>query len=160
MLTTNYSIVIFFAALIFASITDIKSHKIKIWVFPIATVLSVPALILTIMNTRSSNLLYDISPYIMGFFAGFSLFLFIALKGKGGGGDAIMMGSIGLIFGMTRLVEIFIIAIAIMSLFVIGYIIYSVIKRSKMNFYFPLAPFILGGFVIDIIYNFISFGGI
>lgn len=145
------------AALVYAAFTDIKERKIKIWLFPSAALLSLPCFIYRLVTSECLFPLYDIGIYLAGAAAGFGVFFIFAFFGKGGGADAIMAGCMGLIFGITQLAEIFIIACVAVILWSVGSFVRHRIKKEKADIrkIYPLAPFVLFGFVADIIYNII-----
>ena len=73
--------VAFFAALSYATYTDIKTQKIKILTFPIAAIISLPCVIVSIVTQEYWSLFYDFLPLIIGAITGFGIFFFIAFVG-------------------------------------------------------------------------------
>lgn len=146
--------VAFFAALSYATYTDIKTQKIKIITFPIAAIISLPCVIVSIVTQEYWSLFYDFLPLIIGAITGFGIFFFIAFVGKGGGGDAIMNGCIGLVFGISRLMEIFIIVVIIIFIWTIyRYIMNKSGKKSyNLRQPYPLAPFVFTGYILVLLY--------
>lgn len=145
--------IIFLVALSFAAYTDIRTKKIKIWLFPTAAIISLPCVIYTTLIEYTS-FFYDFAPLLAGAAAGFCIFFFIAVIGKGGGGDAIMAGCIGLVFGITRLVEVYIICCSLVLIWTITRIMVNIIFKKNYNITqsYPLAPFVLAGYVLTLIY--------
>ena len=139
---------VFFIALCYAAYTDVKTQKIKLWTFPVAAIISLPCVIANIVMQEYWSFFFDFLPLIMGAITGFGIFLFIALIGKGGGADAIMSGCIGLIFGISRLMEIFIVVIAFYR--------FALNKAGKKKYNlrqpYPLAPFVLTGYIFVLVY--------
>lgn len=145
---------VFFIALCYAAYTDVKTQKIKLWTFPVAAIISLPCVIANIVMQEYWSFFFDFLPLIMGAITGFGIFFFIALIGKGGGADAIMSGCIGLIFGISRLMEIFIVVIAIILLWTFYRFALNKAGKKKYNLRqpYPLAPFVLTGYIFVLVY--------
>ena len=115
-------------ALIIATVTDIKKREIPIWLFPLISVLFL------IFHQQPINLTFS----IVGCLIGIAAFTIMALFFEGGGGDIIMMGSIGLMYGPIALAVI----ITISSFLCLIYRLYS--KATTV----PYAPFVLLAYIL------------
>lgn len=135
--------IIMTVAFLIASYTDIKSGKIPIWLFPTA------ALISLVVEFCDGTL--DILMSAIGGVAFFVLFVLIAMFAKGGGGDAIMMGCLGLVFGVLNVMRMVMVTGVIYIVF--GIIIMLIKSKNKsfknlMKSRFPYAPFAGAGYIV------------
>lgn len=141
--------IIICAAFTFASYTDIRERKIRIWVFPLMSAFILPINIYQI--AQGNNTAIDILDIVGGAVFGFCLFFIFALMKKGGGGDIIMHGCFGLSVGFVKLCEVLIIAQIII---VIQYLVTTVVnffckgKLKKMK-KIPMAVYSYAGFLLD-----------
>lgn len=117
-------------ALLIASITDIKKREIPIWLFPLMSVLYV-------LINNNINLTYCLTGLLIGVIS----FSILAWKFSGGGGDIIMMGSIGFILGPKILMHVTIAASALCG-------IYAVVSNAKSNERIPYAPFVTFSYIL------------
>lgn len=115
-------------ALLLASGTDIKKNEIPIWLFPLLSVLFI------IYRFSYINWIYA----IIGLMIGIVSYTIMALKFDGGGGDIIMMGSIGFILGPKILLHI-----ACVSS--ICCLMYYIVKKTKTA---PYAPFVTISYIL------------
>ena len=144
------STVLCVSILILASIKDVKTKRIPIWMFPTMGILGFAIRMITGYS----------KPYLYSALFGASamglIMFLIAIIGGAGGADILMMAAIGLVAGDRYAFEILIIAYVPFVL----YSIYLVIKekrqdKSNRTKELPLAPFVTFGFVADTIYNII-----
>lgn len=132
------SFMILLVALIIATITDIKTKTIPLWLFPLTLLLSI-----TVDLMSNYKLTFPIK--FSGMLCMFLLFL-LASRFGGGGGDIIMMSVLGWIVGLRYSLYISFIAfiIYILSLFAVK----NICKRKDYKFNLPFAPFVLSGTLI------------
>lgn len=123
-------------ALSYSAYTDKKRGEIPIWLFPF--------LLAIFLLFRFNEINWFDS--LIGLFIGFVTFLAMAVFFNGGGGDVIMMSSIGFICGVKPLLYISMIASVILLIY------YSFHKNKKEV---PYAPFVLIAYIIFLIGGFI-----
>lgn len=134
--------IVLFIMLLIATIQDIKSRQISIIIFPI---------------TFGVCLVFNIiqgTPPLLLLAGGLSYGLFtaiLAIKKKIGWGDCLLIAVLGGCLGWFRITEILIIA----CLAAVVYAVYRKVKKKEVKIQYPFAPFLLIGFVADMIYGFI-----
>lgn len=131
---------ILLAALIIAAVTDCKSRKIPIPLFPITVCTDV--LVRVCMRGITRDLILGLVTGLIAFF----VYVLFALFAKGGGGDAIMMGGIGVILGLLDTLKV--IAYAGIIYICAALIVHIVRKKKLSHIFFPYAPFILSGYIL------------
>lgn len=133
--------IVFLIAFSISSTTDIKTRKIPVWLFPAAMLIS---LMLQIIDGS-----FEWHLSLIGLVVFFGVFFFCALFGKGGGGDAIMLGSVGAVF---YVLDTALIVLAASFIYCCFAIIRTVIKKESFwklkKVQYPYAPFVSIGFVI------------
>lgn len=140
--------IIVFLALSFASYTDVKERKIRIWNFPLMSVLILPITVYQIYI--SENYMIDIMNIIGGTVCGFSMFYIFALMKKAGGGDVIMHGCLGLSLGFTRFCEVLIIAQVVIVVQLIVTKLMNLTRTDKKKMVkIPMAVYTFIGFIVD-----------
>lgn len=130
---------ILLAALIFATVTDCKSRKIPIALFPATILIDLACRICTIGFTR------DILFYMITAVVTFFVFVMFALFAKGGG-DAIMMGGVGFVLGLLDTLKV--VAFAGVIYLCTALVIHLAKKKKLKYISFPYAPFVLAGFLV------------
>lgn len=128
LINITYLIILFIA-----SIFDIKNRIIP-------NTLNILILILAIFNFRVENLL--------GLILAFLLLIISVNTNAFGGGDIKLIGAVGLLFGFSKVFEIFIFSALIFAVFGL---IYLLIKGKGKSLAFPFVPFIFLGSLIEII---------
>lgn len=132
------SYIAFGIAFIVASVTDIKTKKIPIYLFPTAAVVS-------IITQVVFKELYIVQSLI-SFGITFIVLLVFAVIGKGGGGDVIMISCTALVFYFVHTVVALV--FSAIAYLIVG-IVYSVIKNKPIcKVRMAYAPFFAGGFLI------------
>lgn len=142
--------VIMLIALTVATVTDIKTKQIPLWLMPSSSILS----LIIIIHTKQAQLKQSI---IIGIIF-FIIFLAFALASKGGGGDAIMLGCIGLttrdINGAFAFMWLFCLFV---FLFFAFFTIYNKKAKKKVNLSeFPMAAVALPSYLIFILISLLS----
>ena len=139
MLYIIYAIIL--ASLIIATVTDIRKREIPLWLFPI--VIAVSTIINTVYIVHDGTYL-DIIMLVAGFLIfGIAAYI-LARKEKLGGGDVLMIATLGGSLGFIRAAETILISC------VIGVIFILITKKRSI----PYAPLLLIGFIIDMILGF------
>ena len=136
--------IIILIALAIASFTDIRKGEIPIWLFPSAIIL--------VCTTRLWEGSFELFPSLIGFFVWFTLYILFALFAGSGGGDAIMMGSMGFMIYAFPTLKVTIISIAVYILTVVAIVISkgSELDRKK-RIQLPYAPFVGIGYAVSCI---------
>ena len=95
---------------------------------------------------------FELLPSLIGFFVWFTLYILFALFAGSGGGDAIMMGSMGFMTYAFPTLKVTIISIAVYILTVIAIVISkgSELDRKK-RIQLPYAPFVGIGYAVSCI---------
>lgn len=131
---------ILLAALVFATVTDCKSRKIPIALFPSTILIDLIVRICTAGVTR--DIFFSVITGVVIFF----VFVIFALFAKGGGGDAIMMGGVGFVLGLLDTLKVIAFAGVI---YLCTALVVHIVKKKKLKYIsFPYAPFVLAGFVV------------
>ncbi|MBP1535707.1 MAG: hypothetical protein IK990_14975 [Ruminiclostridium sp.] len=136
--------IIILIALAIASFTDIRKGEIPIWVFPSAAIL--------VCAVRFWEGSFDLMASLIGFFIYFSLYILFALFAESGGGDAIMMGSMGFMIYAYPTLKVIIISLVVYVVTVIAIVISkgAELDRSK-RLQLPYAPFVGIGYAVSCI---------
>lgn len=134
--------IIILIALAIASFTDIRKGEIPVWVFPSAAIL-----VCTVRFWEGS---FDLMSSIIGFFIYFTIYILFALFAKSGGGDAIMMGSMGFMIYAYPTLKVIIISLLVYIVTVIAIVISkgAELDRSK-RLQLPYAPFVGIGYAVS-----------
>ncbi len=136
--------IIILTSLAIASFTDIKKGEIPIWLFPSATIL--------VCVVRFWDGSFDIMSSAIGFFIYFTIYNMFALFAKSGGGDAIMMGSIGFMIYAYPTLKVIIISVVVYIVTVIAIVISKgaeLDRRKRLQL--PYAPFVGIGYAVTCI---------
>lgn len=135
--------------------TDIKTHTLFL---PLILSLPVLTTFYWLVAWHPEMLLYALWGMILGTLPYFIL----ALAGKGGGGDAILMGCIGFAIGILNIIYLIIFTSALYVLFLLGVIIARKANRKSLDspdqmsikkIRYPYAPFVLSGWVVFMIFS-------
>lgn len=118
-------------ALLYASYTDIKREEIPLWLFPSVSVLH------TLIFYKSIVWKWS----IIGLLIGVLSFTFLAVFFNGGGGDIIMMGTLGFVIGPKNFMYITIIS----SILCLCFYILKKVKKA------PYVPFVALSYVFFLI---------
>lgn len=129
------SIALIIASLTIAAVTDIKTQKIPILLFPITL-----ALLIAVLKP-------DMDHICGGILLGVT-FLMFALFGNGGGGDVLMMAVVGYQMGVRAALWCGLMSYTCYALFAVGYYITRKKKNRDKKKQFPFAPFAMLGFLI------------
>lgn len=130
--------------LVIATINDIKTRTIPVWI-PILGMLA--GITLLIFTENRSELIYG------GIFGFIMLLLSVAIKDFGTG-DGLVILNLGLLRGVSICVESLFIALLLATIW--GLII-ILIKRRTEKLYLPFVPFLLAGvIVVDVIGDFVT----
>ena len=134
--------IIILIALAIASFTDIRKGEIPVWVFPSAAIL-----VCTVRFWEGS---FDLMSSIIGFFIYFTIYILFALFAKSGGGDAIMMGSMGFMIYAYPTLKVIIISLLVYIVTVIAIVISkgAELDRNK-RLQLPYAPFVGIGYAVS-----------
>ena len=136
--------IIILITLAIASFTDIHKGEIPLWLFPSSIIL--------VCTVRLSEGSFELLPSLIGFFVWFTLYILFALFAGSGGGDAIMMGSMGFMIYAFPTLKVTIISIAVYILTVVAIVISkgSELDRKK-RIQLPYAPFVGIGYAVSCI---------
>ena len=136
--------IIILITLAIASFTDIRKGEIPLWLFPSSIIL-----VCTVRLWEGS---FELLSSLIGFFVWFTLYILFALFAGSGGGDAIMMGSMGFMIYAFPTLKVTIISIAVYILTVVAIVISkgSELDRKK-RIQLPYAPFVGIGYAVSCI---------
>ena len=112
--------------LTYASIKDIRTRRIPLWVFP---AMGVTGFVIRLATGSASSPVFFYSSLLGMVIMGF-IMIIVAAIGGAGGADVLMMGAIGLVMGIRHALEIIIISY-------IPFVVYSVyiFCKEKNNQY-------------------------
>ena len=146
------SLVVCTGFLVYASVKDIRTRRIPIWIFP---TMGISGFLIRLATGSASSPTFFYSSLLGMVIMGF-IMIIVAAIGGAGGADVLMMGAIGLVMGIRHALEIIIISY-------IPFVVYSVyifckekqkdIPKDKRTKELPFVPFVTFGFVADIVYN-------
>lgn len=98
---------------------------------------------------------------LLGAIIGFGVFFVLAVASKGGGGDALLMGTLGWCVGLYNFACVFVLTSGCYLLFFIGKAIIAKTQHTSMKeilqAQYPYAPFVLFGWIIFLLIG--IFGG-
>ena len=126
------------AALVTASITDVKSRTIPLWLFP-------STLALCVISDIACGRILGLSN-VFGFATMLLVSLYACARGDIGGGDLIMFCSMGWILGAWKLVPF---TVAVCTLGLAVHLV--MMARKKGGEPIPMSPLALGAYVICLI---------
>lgn len=132
-------------SLIICTYADIKYHRIFL---PVVLVLPPLAASYWLIMWKPEMLSYA----FLGFILAALPYFIMALCGKGGGGDVLLMGCIGFAIGAVNTIFLIIFTSIVYVLFILYRIVKAIINKKDstdiLKLRYPYAPFVLIGWII------------
>lgn len=143
-----FSVIMISAMLAICTYTDIKKNLI-----PLPIVLTIPFIILGYRLAFHHQINWMSA--IFGLVLGAIPYLMVALMGKGGGGDVILMGMIGFLIGAQNIVYLVICTTVIYLIFSIVCWVKNHKNADAIKKRYPYAPFVTIGWICFMVLGYI-----